>query len=63
MLDKAFYFTIGKKFIKVSLPENGLSRCFTIAMIGILLFDIYVGNLFGVFLMSLFIAMNTVEMR
>ena len=63
MLDKVFYFKVGSKDIRVALPTNGLGRFFTIAMIGIFIFDVYVGNIFGMFLMGLFIAMNTVQMK
>lgn len=63
MLDKVFYFKVGDKDIKLSLPQNGLSRFFTIAMCGIFVFDMFVGNVFGMFLMGLFIAMNVLEVR
>lgn len=63
MLDKVFYFKVGDKDIRIALPTNGLSRFFTLAMIAIFIFDVYVGNVFGMCLMALFIAMNTVEMK
>jgi len=63
MLDKVFYFKVGDKDIKLSLPENGLSRFFTVVMIGIFIFDVYVGNVIGMIIMGLFVAMNVLEIK
>ena len=63
MLNGVYYFKVGNKDIRVSLPEDSLGRFFTFIMIGIFVFDLFVGHLFGAFLMALFIAMNTVQMK
>lgn len=63
MLDKVFYFRVGDKDIRVALPTNGLGRFFTFAMMAIFVWDLYIGNVFGMCLMALFIAMNTVQMK
>lgn len=63
MLDKVFYFKVGSKDVKLALPKNGLSRFFTLAMIGIFVFDVFVGNTIGMILMGLFVAMNVLEIK
>ena len=63
MMDKVFYFKVGEKDIRISMPQDSLGRFFTFIMIGIFVFDLFVGHLFGAFIMALFIAMNTVQMK
>lgn len=63
MLDKVFYFNVGDKEVRLALPTNGLGRFFTLVMIGIFIFDLIVGNVFGMLLMALFVAMNTVQVK
>lgn len=63
LLDKVFYFKVGSKDIRLALPKDGLGRFFTIAMIGIFIFDACVGSVFGMFLMGLFVAMNTLQIK
>ena len=59
MLDKVFYFKIGKHDIRVALPHSKMGRLFTFVMCGIFVFDFMSGNVVGMILMGLFIAMNT----
>ena len=63
MLDKIWWFNIGGKSIRVALPTNTLGRFFTFAMLAIFAYDMLHGNVVGMVLMGLFIAMNTVQMK
>ena len=63
MFDKVFYFKIGSKNVKVSMPKDSLSRFFVGIMSAMLVYDLFTGNMLGIILMSLFIALNVVSMR
>lgn len=62
-MNKVFYFRVGDKDVRIAMPENGLVQFFTIAMAGILVYDLFAGNLLGALLMALFVAMNTVDIK
>ncbi len=63
MLEKTWYFKVGEKDVRISLPKDGFGRALTLIMAGIFVFDVMVGNVLGAILMGLFVCWNTVSIK
>lgn len=63
MLDKVFYFKVGKKDIRVAWPKETMNRAFATVFAVMFVVDVLGGALLAAFLMAMMFGLYTVEIK
>lgn len=63
LLNKVWYFKCGSKDVRVAIPHSTMGRILVGVFAVLTVWDLLMGNLVGAFLMFLFLALNTVDIK
>lgn len=63
MFNKAIYFRVGERDVRIALPQNPLSRFLAALFAVLFIVDLISGNLLGALLMFVFLAIHVVDIR